>query len=423
MKQFALALGLAGCACTVPPANPAAAADFAGDCCADLEQRVAELEATSVRKGNRKVSVTLSGYVAQQITAWDDGRVGDLYLWGLGPTQATNFRLSGTAKISPDWTAGYVIRVQNLSDNPFGSNQFAASSNNGLLVQFSYARLASERYGSVQLGLQAPASKSAAMFTDLSGSQLFANYVLFDGAGFFLRRGDGTLSNVTWGGIGFCYALERPFGGDCNGIVQNVVRYDSPVFGGFSMSASVGEDYMRDAALRFNRDMAGFKISAAIAYTKHSDETDSLFVAPGKDIEFFQAGAYIQHLASGLFVHGAYGEEDTGDSLLVNGLNAVDGEHYYGKAGLRRKFSSLGHSVLFGDYARYFDQLAPAALAAGATSSEFTRWGGGIVQEIDSAAMALWVKYRRHEADIEGAPALTDIKDADFVGFGGIVNF
>ncbi len=36
---------------------PAKAADLGGDCCADLEERVAELEATTVRKGNKKVSV------------------------------------------------------------------------------------------------------------------------------------------------------------------------------------------------------------------------------------------------------------------------------------------------------------------------------------------------------------------------------
>ena len=39
------------------------AADLGGDCCADLEERVAELEATTARKGNRKVSLTISGQV------------------------------------------------------------------------------------------------------------------------------------------------------------------------------------------------------------------------------------------------------------------------------------------------------------------------------------------------------------------------
>ena len=32
----------------------AKAADLGGDCCADLEERVAELEATTARKGNRR---------------------------------------------------------------------------------------------------------------------------------------------------------------------------------------------------------------------------------------------------------------------------------------------------------------------------------------------------------------------------------
>ena len=51
----------------------AKAADLGGDCCADLEERVAELEATTARKGNRKVSLTVSGWVNEAVFAWDDG--------------------------------------------------------------------------------------------------------------------------------------------------------------------------------------------------------------------------------------------------------------------------------------------------------------------------------------------------------------
>jgi hypothetical protein len=34
-------------------ATQAVAADLGGNCCADLEERIAELEATTARKGNR----------------------------------------------------------------------------------------------------------------------------------------------------------------------------------------------------------------------------------------------------------------------------------------------------------------------------------------------------------------------------------
>jgi hypothetical protein len=44
---------------------PAKAAGLGSDCCSDLEDRVAELEATTVRKGNKKVSVTLYGQSAK----------------------------------------------------------------------------------------------------------------------------------------------------------------------------------------------------------------------------------------------------------------------------------------------------------------------------------------------------------------------
>ena len=55
-------LALLGTALTF---GSASAADFSGDCCADLEERVAELEATTVRKGNKKVTVTISGWVTK----------------------------------------------------------------------------------------------------------------------------------------------------------------------------------------------------------------------------------------------------------------------------------------------------------------------------------------------------------------------
>lgn len=99
--------------------GPSRAADLAGDCCADLEERIAELEGTTVRKGNHKVSLTVSGYVAQEITWWDDGGKKNAYLYGLGPTQATHVKFTGQAQITPGWTASYVLRIQNLTDNPF----------------------------------------------------------------------------------------------------------------------------------------------------------------------------------------------------------------------------------------------------------------------------------------------------------------
>src|SRR5215469_4548144 len=93
-------------------AMPAAAADLGGDCCADLEERVAELEATTARKGNRKVSLTISGWVAEQIVGWDDGVEQNAYVGGIGTTLGTNVKFTGQASIAPGWTAGYVLHLE-----------------------------------------------------------------------------------------------------------------------------------------------------------------------------------------------------------------------------------------------------------------------------------------------------------------------
>ena len=45
---------------------------------------MAELEATTVRKGNKKVSVTLSGWVVKTFNWWDDGSLDGTYVGDKG---------------------------------------------------------------------------------------------------------------------------------------------------------------------------------------------------------------------------------------------------------------------------------------------------------------------------------------------------
>lgn len=421
-------------ACAAAAGN-SQAADLGGDCCADLEERVAELDATTARKGNRKVSLTISGYVAQEMTWWDDGAKSNVYLHGLGPTQATHVIFNGKAQILPGWTAGYLLRIQNLADNPFGRNastgdamnQNSADFNQGLNVQMSFWYLKSDQLGSLSVGRQANAAKSAAMFTDKSGIQVIDNYTFFDGfPQFKLRQKGGGYApgNMTWGQLSYCYSQDAPIGGDCDGIVMNAVRYDSPVFGGFSVSASWGEDDDWELAARYAGKWNDFKINLGIGYSENSDERISgTAVLVSKDSQYFQAGGYIEHVPSGLFFHGAYGREDNNDAKLVNGATAPDSHHWYIKSGIRRNWTPLGATIVYGDYAEYDDQLGPNALALGATGSAFQRYGGGIAQEIDAAAMTLYVKYQHYDADVSGVSNLTDLEGLDLVSFGGLINF
>src|SRR5262249_28228827 len=77
--------------------GPVKAADLGGDCCADLEDRVAELEATTVRKGNKKVSVTLYGQVNRSFLFWDDGHEKNTYSVD-NNYESSRFGFKGNAK-------------------------------------------------------------------------------------------------------------------------------------------------------------------------------------------------------------------------------------------------------------------------------------------------------------------------------------
>ncbi len=412
------------------------AADLGGGCCADLEERIGEIEETATRKGNRRVSLTISGYVAQEITVWDDGGERNAYIHSLGPTQASHVKLNGRAIISPGWTVGYLIRIQDISSNPFSRSadgmamtQASDEGDFGLNVQMSYWYAESNDYGKLAVGKNAHAAKSAAMFTDQSGTQIIDNYTFLAGFPQFTIRSGGDLDPVglTWGQLAFCYSQALPLGGDCNGIVMEGVRYDSPAFAGFTVSASWGEDDFWEVAGRYAGEFGGFKVSLGIGYSVMQDEnTTGASVSPRKDSDFFQAGGYAQHVASGLFVHAAYGFEDNNSTVLNNGRTVENGEHWYVKNGIRRKWTALGATIVYGDYAEYRDQLGPAALALGATSSALTRYGGGVAQEIDAAAMTVYLKYQLYEAEISGealAASVTGLDDASFVSLGGLVSF
>src|SRR6476646_9888227 len=110
LRETASHLAIAALFCvmgaTVFIAKPAKAADLGGDCCADLEERVAELEATTVRKGNKKVSVQIYGKVNYATAFWDDGGEQNMYTVN-NYNESTRTGIKGKAKIAGDWEGGY----------------------------------------------------------------------------------------------------------------------------------------------------------------------------------------------------------------------------------------------------------------------------------------------------------------------------
>jgi hypothetical protein len=473
----------------------AKAADLGGDCCADLEERVAELEATTARKGNRKMSLTITGQVNRMVMYWDDGvKSGTFY--GLDNTMSsTRFSFLGEAKVTPNVKMGFEIMME-IEAGGTGSkaSQFdedgklggqvngagAASFNAGNVDSFfGDARRAAfwiedKNLGRVTVGRY----ESAGVVTtiDLAGIGQAANAAnaLIPGFMFLrLKNGNGDYSAIQWGNLGDTgYSQGR----------SEVLRYDSPSWAGFIFSASVGEagDYW-GAMLRYAGEFSGFRIAAGIGYENAFDtQTDigaigsnptlqvgragpSNLVGDPGEVRAWGGGLSVLHVPSGLFAQGHYdrisydapsGQIGVGGPLGTgywNQQNSVtpqpDATQWFVQGGIMKNWFGLGNTSLYGEYGVSSDWGAlsgagrsfsaantPGALTvAGVTSTDFTVWGLGIVQQVDAAATTLYLTYRNFSADIDCATAClvggvatgksVPIEDFQYVTAGAVVKF
>ena len=422
MKRHSLsALVAAGLLVGGLTTTSASAADLGGNCCADLEERIAELESTVARKGNRKVSLTISGWVGEQIMWWDSGDEQNTYVTGLGTTLSSHFKLAGEAKIRDGLSAGYLLHVEVGTADPLAGVDQNTDEGLGTMRAFqSYWYLKDDRLGKVSVGLLSPASDNTAILTDGSGSLVPANWVLFDNQNFFLSL-NGIQTTARWGSVVACQAANGAgVAGDCGGFAApgNYVRYDSPTFAGFSVSADWGEDDAWDIAGRYAGEFNGIKLAFAASYFEQNDTSN---VTGGPARSYWQIGGYMQHVPTGLFVHAAYGSDDT------EAVGVETGDTWYLKAGLRRKWFAPGHTVLYGEYGEKNDMFNAGALAgagfAGVTGSDMKQWGLGVVQEIDAAAMSLWLAYRNFDAEIQQGAVTTSFDEMHIVKFGALINF
>ncbi len=477
----------------VMSSHPAKAADLGGDCCADLEERVAELEATTVRKGNKKVSVTISGWVVKLGSWWDDGHESNFYVGDKDTTLSSHIQISGSATIAPGWSAGYTLWLEtpgNSASVGFAENQFNDNAQlvgpGGINTLDSFMWIKSDKWGTVNWGRLVQATNNLALLPDLSGTIIEANGVLFDGAGMFIRpkgakNANDLGSDFAWAAFTSCLSGGGGVGADCpTGLDGNGVRYDSPTWAGFSVSGGYYEDDEWDVAVKYAADWNNFKVSAAYGFTENTDEGCSSlgtctngaenggggrpFQAYRKDSETHQVGASIMHVPSGLWVYGMYQNEHNdgtpfttlnSSGALVNS-SANNTDMWYMKAGIKRTWLPLGATVLYGQGGQYFNEFGngfcfgpgggaqfgagqcTGFLPSGSTNADGTsinnfvavngstvnRWGAGVVQEIDSAAMHVFFNWQHLNLDVNAICATTGgcLSGNNVVGAGQKVN-
>lgn len=347
------------------------AADLGGTCCSDLEERIADLEATVARKGNRSVSLVVAGQINKALFYYDADD------FGLGSnthviengTSETFVSFSGAAQIRPGFHAGYTLELgqgtTGIELDLLGTA--GVGTDNDVYTRQSYAFLKSSDLGTLSIGLQS-------MATDDLVSQSVAR------TGNVSKR----LTAQPIGGISISVAgIElfdiplEPF----NGKKANAVRYMTPTWQGFAVSAAWNsEDDSWDATLTYAGEQAGFLLVGGLGY--YDDKTNDMLealgpFAPAIGSTTLTVNGGVKHMVSGVFVQGTWARLDFDAPV---GLTT---DAWHVQAGIETRVFAVGQTTVFGEVSEWSDL-------------DLTFYGLGINQQLGDA-VDLYAGVRRYE--------------------------
>lgn len=406
---------------------PHGAGAAGGSCCADLEERIAELEETTARKRDRKVSLTISGQVNLLILGYHDGRQGNAAIADNINT-STRTRFLGQAKIDANWSAGYKIEIEygTADSNLVSQLNNSASRADQINIRNSTWFLRHKTLGAISVGRESPATDDI-ILRGITIDNAFPGTISdtpLIGGGIILRNRD-TGALLT----GPLVNHNALFGSPLDTSRRDIIRYETPAIMGARIIATYGQDFWDAGIWWIGKLGTDFEAEAAAGYFRAGLSGLNF---RGQEFSEFKGSATILHAPTGLFFTGAWlaRELDSGNAPL-SGRPLPDQQFYYLRPGIKRKVNTLGFTTLYGEYSNTSDGVAGFA-AAGfgeVVSSEAQSWGIGIQQKIDAAAAELYLGYRNYQTDIRGftaaAPTIRSVptEDVNLVWSGMRISF
>ncbi len=439
--HFLIAASAAALIGAVNAPLPARAADLGGDCCADLEERVAELEATTVRKGNKKVTIELYGNVNKAVVTWDDGVEQNTYVEDNG-YKTTRFGFRGKAKITGDWSGGYRIEVETRIARSRNLDQLdddnTDNSVGSLATRHSYIYLANKEYGELRWGLTSTPKDDITKDTHVAGTSVIdtMHSDFFFNNNFFLRSElvpDGqSLSNIRWQDLERCYSSSSAVF-DCSTRRNMVVGQTKKCFDtgvkdtGLWFAWGWGEDDIWSGSARYKGEWDNWKLGAGVAYENFSDErvnnAGGGIAGFQQDLHEWGGEASLLHKPTGLWANfsldhlrerldecgSAYSPADRsrrrspGMSPAASRRNG--GISARAPCGAAIPKSTVWSASIYSSPAPSVWSLPAASPALASTrrstNSEVSKWYIAFDQELELAAMDIYIGYQHISGDLD----------------------
>lgn len=188
----------------------------------------------------------------------------------------------------------------------------------------------------------------------------------------------------------------------------------------------MGDDDLRDAALTFKKDIGEFAVNARAGYGQSTDNVMENCGGSPADYRcrWWGAAATVMHKPTGLYVYGGYGQQ-TIDNASIPALADQDSRTWFIQPGIEHKWHPLGKTTIFGEY-RHDDPGAnlTAANVLVSQGADLNFWAGGVVQNVEAAAMDLYAIYRHSDGDFTNSVGTkVSLDNFDMVIVGALIQF
>jgi predicted porin len=336
--------------------------------------------------GGERVKLAISGWVNRAVNMVDDGKDTEAYFVDNDNAESrVNFK--GTAKVTDDLTIGSMIELTIAPNKASNVNQEDQETGDVFEQRITEATLDSKQFGMLSLGKGFSAAYGSAS-RDLSRTEVISYVTVADTAGgmLFRQKDDDTLTNLP---INVAF---QSFDGLSR---VNRVRYDTPTYHGFHLSAAAVSDQRYDTALWWGGQGYGFKAIGAVGLADPNREDTDL-----------------QYDGSFSLLH-----EDTGLNLTLSaGLQERDDQsdagNLYGKFGWLTRFFSFGETAFGVDYTRTRNQPTE--------NDDGYSIGATAVQFFEKYGTDVYALYRLYSLDRDVEP---EVHDINVVSIGARVKF
>jgi predicted porin len=345
--------------------------------------------ANVVTNQSEKVKIQAYGQVNRAVLAADDGDSSDYYNVD-NDNSSSRVGLLGSVAANDDLTIGARMEFEYQSNPSNVVNQLNKEPDGASFDdRWIDLQIASKRFGKLYLGKGSTASDNTSE-VDLSGTDVIGYSSVVDMAGgiLFYDKDTDALSTVK---VSDAFSNFDGLGR------RNRIRYDTPEFWGFTLSASAPSDG-GDVALRYAAKWGeALKFAAAAAYANPKAFDDAV------DDQYAGSASVLHDSGLSLTVAGGMQELEDDDR--------DDPVFYYGKIGYRHAFFDVGESRFSVDY-NHTDDLAQDGDDADSVGLQF-------VQDFSRWGTEFYLGYRWHALDRDDA----DFDDINAVMSGLRVKF